>query len=77
VRKLKNQRHVHSTANNFNIGTELALGRCVHRSVELDERRYTRRAQAVVSFVSTKSSEGFDAARDGWTKVLPVRSQAA
>jgi hypothetical protein len=35
------------------------------------------RAQAVVSFVSTKASEGFDAARDGLTKVLPVRSQAA
>ncbi len=35
------------------------------------------RAQAVVSFVSTKASEGFDAARDGLTKVLPMRSQAA
>ena len=35
------------------------------------------RAQAAVSFVSAKASEGFDVARNGLAKVLPVRSQAA
>jgi hypothetical protein len=35
------------------------------------------RAKSAASFVSAKASEGFDALRDGITKVVPVRSQAA
>jgi hypothetical protein len=35
------------------------------------------RAKSAASFVSAKASEGFDALRDGITKVMPLRSQAA
>jgi hypothetical protein len=35
------------------------------------------RAKSAASFVSAKTSEGFDALRDGITKVMPLRSQAA
>jgi hypothetical protein len=35
------------------------------------------RAKSAASFVSAKASEGFDALREGITKVMPVRSQAA
>jgi hypothetical protein len=35
------------------------------------------RAKSAASFVSVKASEGFDALREGITKVMPVRSQAA
>jgi hypothetical protein len=35
------------------------------------------RAKNAASFVSAKASEGFDALRDGITKVMPARSRAA
>src|SRR5271165_1363150 len=37
----------------------------------------TARAKNAASFVSAKASEGFDALREGITKIMPARSQAA